>query len=115
MTRRATELIGKPVVSADTGQKLGTVSDLLLDEAGNRLVGLVLRHGLMKSENVLPAESVQTLGADAIVSRSGKLIAAKEWRDRQREYERGAAHDRHEAAYDRYEETPRDLADRSRD
>ena len=115
MTRRATELIGKPVVSADTGQKLGTVSDLLLDEGGNRLVGLVLRHGLMKSENVLPAESVQTLGADAIVSKSGQLIAAKEWRDRQREYERGTVRDRDDAPYDRYEERPRDLADRPRE
>ena len=115
MTRRATDLIGKPVVSADTGQKLGTVSDLLLDDGGNRLVGLVLRHGLMKSENVLPAEAVQTLGADAIVSRSGQLIAAKEWRNREREYERGTMQDRHDAPNDRYEEKPRDLADRSRD
>ena len=85
MTRRVTELIGKPVVSADTGEKLGTVSDLLLDDSGNGLVGLVLRHGLMKSENVLPADFVQTLGADAIVSRTGQLIGIREWRERERE------------------------------
>lgn len=107
MTRRATELIGKPVVSADTGQKLGTVSDLLLDDRGSRLLGLVLRHGLMKSENVLPADAVQTLGADAIVSRSGQLITAKEWRNRQHEYDEPAA--------DRYAVSPRDLTDGPRD
>lgn len=84
MTKRATELIGKSVVSASTGKNLGTVSDLLLDEAGREVVGMVLRHGLMKSEDVLPAAAVQTIGPDAIVSRSHDLIGAKEWNDRQR-------------------------------
>ena len=104
MTKRATELIGKPVVSADTGEKLGTVSDLLLDDGGNRLVGLVLRHGLMKPENVLPAAAVQTLGADAIVSRSGQLVNGKEWRARQ-----------DEPPYDSSEDRPRDFSDRPRE
>ena len=88
MTKRASELIGKPVVSATTGEKLGTVSDLLLDDAGRGLVGLVLRHGLLKSEDVLVADAVQTLGPDAIVSRSGELIGAKEWHQQQRSHER---------------------------
>lgn len=82
MAKRATELIGKPVVAAHTGEKLGTVSDLLIDEGNGGLVGLVLKHGLMKSEDVMPAEAIQTLGADAIVSRSAELIGAKEWRQR---------------------------------
>lgn len=82
MVKRATELIGKPVVSADTGEKLGTVGDLLLDDGSGNLVGLVLRHGMMRSEDVMPASAIQTLGADAIVSRSAELIGAKEWRQR---------------------------------
>ena len=32
MTKRATDVIGLPVVSTDTGKKLGKVVDLLLDE-----------------------------------------------------------------------------------
>ena len=84
MTRRATHLIGKPVVSAATGERLGTVSDLLLDDAGTSLVGLVLSHGWLKGEHVLPAESLQTLGTDAVVSRGNETIAAKEWQERQR-------------------------------
>lgn len=82
MVKRATELIGKPVVAADTGERLGTVGDLLLDDGSGNLVGLVLRHGMMKSEDVMPASAIQTLGADAIVSRSSELIGAKEWRQR---------------------------------
>jgi len=84
MTRRATHLIGKPVVSAATGERLGTVSDLLLDDAGTTLVGLVLSHGWLKGEHVLPAESLQTLGTDAVVSRSNDLVNAKDWHERQR-------------------------------
>jgi uncharacterized protein YrrD len=82
MIKRASELIGKPVVSADTGERLGTVGDLLIDDGSGSLVGLVLRHGMMKSEDVMPAAAIQTLGADAIVSRSSELIGAKEWRQR---------------------------------
>lgn len=76
---RATDVIGKPVVSADTGRKLGTVGDLLLDDSGRALVGLVVRHGALRREDVLSADQVQSLGADAVVSRSDRLIDAKEW------------------------------------
>ena len=76
---RATDVIGKPVVSADTGRKLGTVGDLLLDDSGRALVGLVVRHGALRSEDVLSADQVQSFGTDAVVSRSDRLIGAKEW------------------------------------
>ena len=80
MAQRATELLGKAVVSSDTGEKLGTVSDVLLDEADHHLVGLVVRRGLMKSEHVLPSAAVQTFGRDAVVSRTARdLVTAKEW------------------------------------
>lgn len=81
MAQRATELIGKGVVSADTGERLGTVSDILLDESDHRLVGLVVRRGgLMKSEHVLPSAAIQTYGRDTVVSRTGQdLVTAKDW------------------------------------
>jgi sporulation protein YlmC with PRC-barrel domain len=80
MAQRASDLIGKSVVSADTGERLGTVSDILLDETDHRLVGLVVQRGMMKSEHVLPSASVQTYGRDAVVSRNAQdLITAKEW------------------------------------
>jgi uncharacterized protein YrrD len=81
MAQRVTELMGKAVVSADNGERLGTVTDVLLDEGDHRLVGLVVRRGLMKSEHVLPAAAVQTFGRDTVVSRTGSdLISAKDWR-----------------------------------
>ena len=83
MTKRATDVIGKPVVSADSGRKLGTVGDLLLDEAGLAVVGLVVKHGALRGEDVLPASAVHSLGPDAVVSRTDELIDGREWRDRE--------------------------------
>ena len=85
MAQRVSELMGKVVVSANSGEKLGTVSDVLLDDVDHHLVGLVVRRGLMKSEHVLPSASVQTFGRDTVVSRTADdLVSAKEWRLRSR-------------------------------
>lgn len=82
MARRALDVIGRPVVTAGSGQKLGTVSDLLLDEVDATVIALVVRHGVLKTESVLPVAAVQTLGTDAVVSRSSELVSAREWRQR---------------------------------
>jgi len=84
MAQRVTELIGKAVVSANSGERLGTVSDVLLDETDHHLLGLVVRRGgVMKSEHVLPSSAVQTFGRDAVVSRTADdLVTAKNWRSR---------------------------------
>lgn len=88
MSQRATDLIGKSVVTADTGEKLGTVADLLIDDAGSQLIGLVVKHGF-RQEDVLPAAAVQTLGRDAVVSRSrSDMIPGREWRSRLADMER---------------------------
>jgi uncharacterized protein YrrD len=84
MIKRTSDLMGKPVLSADTGVKLGTVADLLFDDDGGQFVGLVLKQGMLKSEQVLPAASIRTLGTDAVVSRSSELVGAREWTDRNR-------------------------------
>jgi uncharacterized protein YrrD len=83
MSKRATDVIGRAVVSADSGKRLGIVGDLLLDDNGRQLLGLVVRHGAFRGEDVLLVESVQSLGTDAVVSRSDTLVSAREWRDRE--------------------------------
>ena len=80
---RASEVIGKPIVSAETGEKLGSVADLLLDSAIIRVVGLVVDGGLFSAEHVLPYADVTMLGRDAVVTRSAYgLVGPHEWRAR---------------------------------
>jgi uncharacterized protein YrrD len=80
MTIKTSDVIGKPVISADGGEKLGSVSDLLLDDRSRELIGVVVTHGMLKNEQVLPAAAVQSFGRDVVVSRTSELIATRDWR-----------------------------------
>jgi uncharacterized protein YrrD len=85
MIQRASQVIGKSVMAADNGEKLGTVADVLFDDGNRQLIGLVVRQGLLSSEHVMPADAVQAFGRDAVVSASrAALISARDWRDKQK-------------------------------
>jgi uncharacterized protein YrrD len=80
--RNVSELIGKPVISVETGDKLGTVADALLADGDVRLVALVIGGGLLGTEHVLPFRDVQTLGGDTILARSqAGVVGAREWHE----------------------------------
>jgi uncharacterized protein YrrD len=81
--RRSKEIVGKPIVSASTGRKLGAVADLLLDDSQHAVVGLVVRDGWMTAERVLPYDGVQTIGPDVVIAKSaGELVDRRRWRER---------------------------------
>jgi uncharacterized protein YrrD len=83
VVQQSRELIGKPIVSAESGHKLGKVADLLLDDVQGRMVGIVIGGGWFGSERVLPYVDVQTVGPDAIVARSESgVLDAKQWHKR---------------------------------
>lgn len=83
---RLRSIVGKPIVSGDTGEKLGHVDDLLIDDSSNELLGVVVGSGGWRhKEAVLPARDVQTFGGDAVIARSGAgLIDAPTWREQNR-------------------------------
>ena len=79
--RRVSEYVGKPIVSADTGEKVGTVADVLVDADAGRIVGIIVGGGLLTSEQVLPYADVQVMGGDAVIARSRqRIVGAREWR-----------------------------------
>ena len=79
--QKVSELVGKPIVSADTGERIGKVSDVLVDLQSHHVLGLVVAGGLFSSEHVLPYTDVQAMGRDAVVARSRSgVVGAKEWR-----------------------------------
>lgn len=81
---RLSEMIGKTVVSVDSGEKLGTISDGLLEPVEARLVGLVIGHGMLGREHVLPLEDVQTVGRDTVLAKSNEhLIDPRDWKARE--------------------------------
>lgn len=82
LMRRVSEYVGKPIVSADTGEKVGTVADVLVDTDAGRIVGVIVGGGLLTSEQVLPYADVQVMGGDAVIAKSRqRIVGAREWRD----------------------------------
>lgn len=81
---RLSEMIGKTVVSVESGEKLGTISDALLEPGEVRLMGLVLGHGMLGKEHVLPLDDVQTVGRDTVLARTHEhLIDPRDWKARE--------------------------------
>jgi uncharacterized protein YrrD len=77
---KVTELIGKSIVSGNTGEKLGKVADVLIHPDSHQVVGLVVAGGVLSSERVLPYAEIQTLGSDAVIARTANgVVTAKEW------------------------------------
>ena len=73
-------LIGKPIVSADTGAKVGKVEDLLLDENRRLVLGVLVSHGLLGKQQVLRFAEIATPGSDALIAKSAsQLLDAHSW------------------------------------
>ena len=78
--RKGSDLIGKPVIGFDTGEKIETISDLIFDQQNNQLLGfLVDEGGWFREAKVLPLQSVQSIGPDAVIipDRSGVVAAPR--------------------------------------
>ncbi|URD53678.1 PRC-barrel domain-containing protein [Chroococcidiopsis sp. CCNUC1] len=73
--RKGSDVIGKVVVTYDTGKKIERIIDLIFDRKQNRLLGfLVEEKGLFRDAKAIPLQEVQAIGLDAIVVRSKESI-----------------------------------------
>lgn len=75
---RASELIGRPVITLDGGICLGEVKDVLIDPHDSQLVGFTIRgQGLFSTANkgVLAAESISSIGRDALMIPSSAALS----------------------------------------
>ncbi|HEY9829164.1 MAG TPA: PRC-barrel domain-containing protein [Stenomitos sp.] len=69
--RKGSDVIGKVVVTYDTGKKIERILDLIFDQERNQLLGfLVEEKGLFRDAKVIPLQEVQAIGLDAIVVHS---------------------------------------------
>jgi uncharacterized protein YrrD len=73
--RKGRDMIGKPVIAYDTGEKFETITDLVFDQVNNLLLGFVVDEGgLFSSARVLPLSQVQVMGNDAVIVLSKDAI-----------------------------------------
>ncbi|HEY9675854.1 MAG TPA: PRC-barrel domain-containing protein [Waterburya sp.] len=68
---KGSDIIGKVVVTYDTGKKIERIRDLIFDQERNQLLGfLVGEKGIFRDAKVIPLKEVQAIGLDAIVVHS---------------------------------------------
>jgi len=68
--RKGKSIIGKHILSLATGERLESVTDLVLDPDGRRVMALVATEGgILTSSKVVPASEISSYGKDAVVVR----------------------------------------------
>jgi uncharacterized protein YrrD len=67
--RKGTDLINKPIVAFDTGEINGHVKDLIFDQNRNVLMAFLVEESkFLNSAKILQISSVQSIGADAVIT-----------------------------------------------
>jgi uncharacterized protein YrrD len=73
--RKGNDVIGKVVVTYNTGEKIERIRDLIFDQKRNQLLGfLVEEKRLFRDAKVIALQDVQAIGLDAIVVHSNKSV-----------------------------------------
>ncbi|KAB8332160.1 hypothetical protein SD80_021960 [Scytonema tolypothrichoides VB-61278] len=73
--RKGSDLIGKVVITYDTGEQIERVQDLIFDQDSHQLLGLLVDEGgLFRATRLIPFTSIQTIGPNAVVVPSKKAV-----------------------------------------
>lgn len=76
---RASEVVGRPLAIREGGQQVGKVKDVVVDESGKRVLGLIVAEGLFRSTKAAVWAGVQTIGPDSvIIDSSASIVKAAE-------------------------------------
>src|SRR4051812_19192939 len=68
MELAASTLIGKPVITFDTGVRLASVEDLLIDPERNQVLALLIDQGaVFVSPKAIPFGHIKAIGENAVV------------------------------------------------
>jgi uncharacterized protein YrrD len=68
---RGKDVMKRPIIARDTGEKVGRVEDLVLDRSGSRVLGIVAAEKMLfGSEKVVPWTDVRSIGLDNVIVES---------------------------------------------
>lgn len=74
--RKGKTVIGQSVVSFEDGKKVDTVKDLVIGGDNDTIVALLVDEGgLLSSSRIVPIESVQSFGRDAVVISNANAVS----------------------------------------
>jgi uncharacterized protein YrrD len=74
--RKGKDIIGKPIIAYDTGEKIANIIDLIFDQNDNKLLGFLTQESsLFNDAKVLPLGLVKAIGVDAVIIPAREAIA----------------------------------------
>ena len=77
---RLRDVLRKTVVTADEGEKLGRIDEVLFDRSCHHAIGLLVADGMIARQYVVPFDEVQTVGRDAVIVRTAaRMVRASDW------------------------------------
>ena len=66
--RKGSDILGKPIVAYDSGNKFSRVKDLIFEQDSNQLLALLIGEGGWFSDTlIIPFQSIQAIGSDAVI------------------------------------------------
>jgi uncharacterized protein YrrD len=75
--RKGSDLIGRPIISFDTGEQFEKIQDLIFDQNNNQLLGFVVDEGgWFSSARVLPLQGIQAIGPDVVIVPDKQAVVA---------------------------------------
>jgi uncharacterized protein YrrD len=76
IVRKGKDIIGKPIIAYDTGEKTNNIIDLIFDQNNNTLLGFLIEESTWFSDaRVLPLNLVKAIGIDAVIIADREAIA----------------------------------------
>jgi uncharacterized protein YrrD len=76
IVRKGKDIIGKPIIAYDTGEKTNNIIDLIFDQNNNTLLGFLIEESTWFSDaRVLPLNLVKAIGIDAVIIADRGAIA----------------------------------------
>jgi uncharacterized protein YrrD len=83
--RRIREIVGLPVLDLKSGDSIGWVQDVVLDDVKDEVVGILLESGhFFQSTKGIPRLAIEAVGRDAITVREKRVEELKgtQWSDK---------------------------------
>jgi uncharacterized protein YrrD len=75
--RKGKDIIGKPVIAYDSGERIETIMDLIFDQDQNQLLGFLIDEGgWFSNARVLPLSQVNSIGVDAVIIPAKDAVSA---------------------------------------
>lgn len=80
LRKQSFQITGAAVINA-AGEKIGTVNNIFFDDGG-RVLGYEVKQGMLSGltgNQFLPAENIQTIGKDAVITNGAELLTVREF------------------------------------